>query len=144
MPSGRAASNARISIWVRLSGNGRPSSSTRALSRRSSLSIKRCPWIDTTPYRLSIDVDSDVAHVSRLLDRGAVREAAEGYDGPLLARSQAPGVVRGRDALESWLRQAVMTSDDPEALWAWAKSVSGSDDLAAWERLLADGTRATR
>jgi hypothetical protein len=96
------------------------------------------PWIDTTPYRLSIDVDSDVAHVSRLLDCGAVREAAECYDGPLLARSEAPGVVRERDALETWLRQAVMTSDDAEALWAWVQSSSGNDDLAAWKRLLAN------
>ena len=96
------------------------------------------PWIDTAPYRLTLDVDSDVAHVSRLLERGAVREAAEGHDGPLLSRSEAPGVVRERDALESWLRQAVMTSDDPEALWAWARSVSGRDDLAAWKRLLAN------
>jgi hypothetical protein len=96
------------------------------------------PWIDTTPYRLSIDVDSDVSHVSRLLARGAVREAAQCYDGPLLARSEAPGVVREREALETWLRQAVMTSDDPEALWAWARSGSGRDDLAAWKRLLAN------
>jgi hypothetical protein len=96
------------------------------------------PWIDTTPYRLTIDVDSDVAHVERLLDSGAVREAAQGYDGPLLARSDAPGVVRERDALETWLRQAVMTSDDADALWAWAQSASGSDDLAAWKRLLAN------
>jgi hypothetical protein len=96
------------------------------------------PWIDTTPYRLSIAVDSDVAHVARLLERGAVRQAAGHYDGPLLARSEAPGVVRERDALESWLRLAVITSDDPEALWAWVRSSSGSDDLAAWKRLLAN------
>jgi hypothetical protein len=96
------------------------------------------PWIGTTPYRLSIDVDSDVAHVSRLLNRGAVREAAESYDGPLLSRSEAPGVVHEREALETWLRQAVMTSDDAEALWAWGQSASGSEDLAAWKRLLAN------
>jgi hypothetical protein len=96
------------------------------------------PWIETTPYRLSIDVDSDVAHVTRLLERGAVREAAQCYDAPLLARSAAPGVVRERDALETWLRQAVMTSNDPATLWAWARSASGCDDLAAWKRLLAN------
>ena len=94
--------------------------------------------IETMPYRLALDVDSDVAQVSRLLESGAVREAAECYDGPLLPRSDAPGVVRERVVLESWLRQAVMTSDDPEALWAWTQSVSGSDDLAAWKRLLAN------
>jgi hypothetical protein len=96
------------------------------------------PWIDTAPYRLSIDVESDVAHVYELLERGAVREAAERYEGPLLPHSEAPGVIRERDALEAWLRHAVMTSDDAEALWAWANSVSGSDDLGAWKRLLAN------
>jgi hypothetical protein len=96
------------------------------------------PWIETAPYRLSMDVESDVALVGGLLDRGAVREAAEHYDGPLLPRSEAPGIVRDRDALERWLRQAVMTTDDAEALWAWTQSSSGSDDLAAWKRLLAN------
>jgi hypothetical protein len=96
------------------------------------------PWIDTGPYRLSIDVESDVAHVYGLLECGAVREAAERYEGPLLPCSEAPGVVREREGLESWLRHAVMTSDDAEALWAWAHSASGCDDLAAWKRLLAN------
>jgi hypothetical protein len=31
-----------------------------------------------------------------------------------------------------------MTTDDVEALWAWAGSASGRDDLAAWKRLLAN------
>jgi len=92
--------------------------------------------IETEPYRLAIDVESDVARVRGLLDRGAVREAAEHYPAPLLPRSEAPGVVRARDELELWVRQAVMTSDDDEALWAWLQSSSGHDDLAAWKRLL--------
>jgi hypothetical protein len=96
------------------------------------------PWIETGPYRLSMDVESDVAHVRGLLDRGAVREAAERYESPLLPDSEAPGIVRHRDALEAWVRHAVMTTDDVEALWAWAGSSSGRDDLAAWKRLLAN------
>jgi GAF domain len=94
------------------------------------------PWLDTEPYRLSMDVESDIARVQGLLDRGAVREAAERYEGPLLPRSEAPGVVRERDALDAWLRQAVMTADDTDALWAWVQSPSGRDDLAAWKRML--------
>jgi hypothetical protein len=31
-----------------------------------------------------------------------------------------------------------MTADDAEALWSWAQSSSGSEDLAAWKRLLAN------
>ena len=92
--------------------------------------------IETDPYRLVADVECDAARVQCLLDRGAVREAVERYAGPLLPHSEAPGVVRERDALEVWLRQAVMTGDDDAALWAWVQSPSGSDDLAAWKRLL--------
>jgi hypothetical protein len=65
-----------------------------------------------------------------------VRDAAEAYPGPLLPGSEAPGVVRERDRLDSWLRQAAMTDDDPEALWAWLQTPSGADDLGAWKRLL--------
>ena len=92
--------------------------------------------IDTDPYRLSREVESDVARVQGLLDRGAIREAVEHYEGPLLPHSEAPGVVRERDALDGWVRQAVMTADDDEALWAWVQSASGGEDLPAWSRLL--------
>jgi hypothetical protein len=94
-------------------------------------------WIDTEPYRLALNVESDAARVRALLERGAVREAAEHYRGPLLPRSEAPGIVRERDALEAWLRQAVMTSDEDDALWAWAESPSGANDVSAWKRLVA-------
>jgi hypothetical protein len=93
-------------------------------------------WIDTDPYRLSREVESDIARVQGLLDRGATREAVEHYEGPLLPHSEAPGVVRERDALDGWVRQAVMTADDDEALWAWVQSASGEEDLPAWSRLL--------
>lgn len=88
-------------------------------------------------YALAAPVESDVRRVRALLDRGAVREAAEAYPGPLLADSVAPGIERVRDELEGWLRQAVITSEDADALWAWVRSTSGASDLLAWQRLLA-------
>jgi len=94
------------------------------------------PWIDTDRYRLTCDVDSDARRVEGLLAAGAVREAAEAYPGPLLPGSEAPGVVREREHLDAWLRQAVMTADDPDALWAWVHTSDGEEDLAAWKRLL--------
>jgi hypothetical protein len=94
--------------------------------------------IETDPYRLAIDVESDVARIRGLLDRGAICEAAGRYEGPLLPHSEAPGIVREREALEAWLRNAVMTCDDDEALWAWVQCPSGRDDLPAWKRLLAE------
>jgi hypothetical protein len=95
------------------------------------------PWIDTDRYRLICDVETDAARVERLLRAGTVREAAEAYAGPLLPGSEAPGIVAAREHLDGWLRQAVMTADDPEALWAWVGTDGGNDDLPAWKRLLA-------
>lgn len=92
--------------------------------------------IDTEPYRLAIGVESDVGRLRGLLDRGAIRVAAECYEAALLPRSDAPGIVREREALDAWVRQSVMTADDPEAIWAWVQSPPGSDDLPAWKRLL--------
>jgi hypothetical protein len=93
-------------------------------------------FIDTDPYRLKGHVDSDAARIKALLERGEVSEAAARYDGPLLPHSEAPGVVREREALDRWLRHAVMTAGDREALWSWARSASGQDDLAAWKAVL--------
>ena len=95
------------------------------------------PWIDTERYRLTCDVETDARRVEGQLAVGAVREAAEAYAGPLLPGSQAPGVARERDHLDAWLRQAVLTADDPDALWAWVHTPSGDEDLGAWKRLLA-------
>ena len=94
------------------------------------------PVIDMERYRVTCDVDSDARRIEGLLAAGDVLDAAEQYPGPLLPGSEAPGVVRQRDHLDSWLRQAVMTADDPEALWAWVHCASGEDDLPAWKRLL--------
>jgi hypothetical protein len=55
--------------------------------------------------------------------------------------------VRQRDELEAWVHQAVITSDDADALWGWVRSPAGENDLIAWRRLLAaleytDGRRS--
>jgi hypothetical protein len=93
-------------------------------------------WITSEPYRIAHDVDCDLGRVQELLRRGEIARAADEYTGPLLPHSEAPGIVLERDALERWMRHAVMTSDDHEALWAWLQSPSGRDDLPAWKALL--------
>ena len=75
--------------------------------------------------------------VEGLLRTGAVREAAEAYAGPLLPGSEAPGIVEAREQLEAWVHQAVMTSGEPDGLWAWVNTPTGRDDIGAWKRLLA-------
>jgi hypothetical protein len=94
--------------------------------------------IESEHYKLRCALSSDVAQVCGLLHRGAVRDAATRYTGPLLPRSDAPGVVREREALERWMRQSVMSAGDQEALWAWLQTPTGGGDLAAWQRLLAN------
>lgn len=96
------------------------------------------PWIGAEPYRLRGDVECDAGRVTELRRRGEIARAAEAYDGALLPHSDAPGVVRERDALDRWVRHAVMTADDREALWAWLQSPAGRDDLPAWKAMLAD------
>jgi hypothetical protein len=82
-------------------------------------------------------VNSDFARVRALLARDDVKGAAAAYPGPLLPGSHAPGIERQRESLHGWLRQAVLTAGDVEALWAWATTRAGEDDLLAWKRLLA-------
>jgi hypothetical protein len=94
--------------------------------------------LETDHYRLRGAVSSDVAQVAGLLHRGQVREAAARYDGPILPGSKAPGVVREREELDGWVRQSVMSSGDAEALWEWVQGPTGTTDVPAWQRLLAN------
>ena len=119
-----------------LHGDGGSSGSVRVEVSRLRKLLGPC--IDTDRYRLTCDVDSDVRRVEGLLAAGRARDAAERYSGPLLPSSEAPGVVRERERLDRWLRQAVMTSDDPEAVWAWVQTPNGADDLGAHKRLLSE------
>ena len=82
-------------------------------------------------------MESDLRHVRALLGHNAIGDAAAAYPGPLLPFSDAPGIRGEREELEGWLRQAVLTSGDADALWSWVRTASGDDDLVAWQRLLA-------
>jgi hypothetical protein len=122
-------------LCAELHGDGGSVSSVRVEVSRLRKLIG--PWVGTDVYRLTCDVESDVRRVEGLLAAGQVRAAAEAYAGPLLPASEAPGVVRAREHLDAWLRQAVMTAEDPDALWSWVHSDGGEEDLGAWKRLLA-------
>jgi hypothetical protein len=115
--------------------NGHPASVRVEMSRLRRL---LSGILEYEGYGLTGPVDSDVRRVRALLDRGAVRDAAQAYPGPLLPGSAAPFIERARDELEGWMRQAVVTSEDADALWAWVRSSSGTSDLLAWQRLLAE------
>lgn len=87
------------------------------------------------PYRLARPVGTDMAEVRALLDAGDVGGAVRAYAGPVLPRSEAPGVVALREDLDAELRAAVDHTDDLEALVAWTLHPAGADDWTAWRRL---------
>lgn len=94
------------------------------------------PWITTQPYRLVEAARCDARQLPSLLEAGRLREAIALHGAGILPRSEAPGIVRERELLDRWLRQAVLASDDAETLWSWLSSEAGEDDLVAWRRLL--------
>jgi len=89
--------------------------------------------LDSRPYRLRAELDSDVAAVTRLLKHGRVADALAAYAGPLLPASDAPGIVKLRRLFEARLRAAVLASRDRALLQTWIDSAWGSDDLEMWE-----------
>jgi hypothetical protein len=112
---------------------GKPVSARAEVSRMRAL---LGPRIGTDPYRIEVPFESDIDVVRRLLRQGRPAEAAELHGEGVLPRSEAPGVIELRDELERWVRNAVMTSDDPDALWSWVSRPAGAYDLPAWVRFL--------
>ena len=56
------------------------------------------------------------------------------FRGPLLPRSNAPGVVRLREALTAQLRAAVLHAGQPDLMSSWTRSAWGADDYEMWTR----------
>jgi len=89
------------------------------------------------PYRLTCEVSSDWAAVSAQVAAGNVAEALRLYRGPLLPRSEAPGVAELRGDVHRGLRAAILAVGQPEFLFGWTRSRWGADDLEMWQRLRA-------
>ncbi|MET3919550.1 hypothetical protein ABIB26_000466 [Arthrobacter sp. UYEF20] len=85
---------------------------------------------ESRPYRLTVDVLPDAGQVLSCLQRGAHRVALEIYRGPVLPRSEAPGVVTLRRRVSTLLREAVLTDGSAEALLQYAELPEASDDIA--------------
>ncbi|MCP2327748.1 hypothetical protein HDA40_006255 [Hamadaea flava] len=92
--------------------------------------------VQSRPYRLAEGLDADYADVRDALERGEPAAAVAAYAGPLLPMSEARGVAELRDLLDARVRCAVLSTDDPAILEAWATK-HGNDDLEIWERLAA-------
>ncbi|WP_248962131.1 helix-turn-helix domain-containing protein [Sphaerisporangium perillae] len=90
------------------------------------------------PYRLLADVEADFIAAQAALCSGDVRAAAAACHAPLLANSEAPAIRAERYCLLAALRSAVLGHRDLDALWTFAQSEPGSDDLEVFERLIRD------
>lgn len=88
------------------------------------------------PYRLLMDLDTDLAEVRRALGRGDAAAAMRAYPGPLLPRSLAPGIIELRAEVHGRLRASLLSTGDPRLLARWTSCVDGRDDIAAWTAYL--------
>ncbi|MGC0400436.1 hypothetical protein RKD27_003080 [Streptomyces sp. SAI-126] len=70
--------------------------------------------ITTRRYTLTTPVSCDAVEVLRALEHGDADTALRLYRGPLLPRSEAPGIEEWRTHLEVAVREAVLASTRPE------------------------------
>jgi hypothetical protein len=87
------------------------------------------------PYLLSRPIRTDLDVVRDLLAEGRASDALGAYPGPLLPRSQAPGIAGQRQTLHRSLQEAVVTSYDARLLGRWLETPWGIDDASAWAAL---------
>ena len=92
--------------------------------------------LDADPYRLVGTVQADFLDVERSVEEGRSALALERYPGPLLPRSDAPGVAELRRGLDAGVRATVIRSGDDLLLKRWLESPAGHDDLPALNLLL--------
>jgi hypothetical protein len=90
--------------------------------------------VATRTYALTAPIACDALEVLRAVTRGAVAQAVQRYGGPLLPRSQAPGIARWREHIEVAVREAVLASGDPEHALRYGHQVPY--DLAVHEHAL--------
>ena len=117
-------------LLLRLYGEGGKLSTLKgALSK-----LRRFVPITRAPYRLDTEFEADFLTLEALLRKGHLRAGLELYRGPLLPKSDTPGVTEIRSTLEELLRQVALTSKDPDALLNLSERLE--EDLELWEASL--------
>ncbi|MFD3685250.1 GAF domain-containing protein [Nocardiopsis sp. NPDC058631] len=80
------------------------------------------------PYRLLRTPATDIDEVRRHLAEGAYGRALELYTGPVLPRSEAPGVAEIRDGLQAEVCEVLGANAPPGVLLAWSEHPEWRDD----------------
>lgn len=91
----------------------------------------------TRPYRLDVDLDTDLHRARQALDRGDIGAALRLHAGDLLPDSESPAVRAERDELRAALRSAVLWGANPDHLRSFASTDAGQDDLEVLEQVCA-------
>jgi hypothetical protein len=86
-------------------------------------------------YRITVPFTIDAKKCEEDLTAGNIRAALDLYRGPLLAKSDAPGIREARLFLEERLRQSVLHLGDAEVLLPLAETLR--DDLELWQAIYA-------
>jgi tetratricopeptide (TPR) repeat protein len=90
--------------------------------------------LQTGPWRLDGSLVADFVEMQKKLYHRDLTAALQLYQGPLLPRSEAPGIEELRRQLEEELRLVGLHSTNAEALMQLAHLLD--DDLEVWEALL--------
>lgn len=86
-------------------------------------------------YRITVPYTLDARECEDAVSAGQLRAALDLYRGPLLSRSEAPGIREARIFLEERLRQSALHSGDAETLLPLAETLR--DDLELWQAIYA-------
>jgi hypothetical protein len=105
----------------------------KQVSLRSNFSrLKRHYPVKSRPYRIDVEVTTDVQMLLDLIQQGRLDEAVSLYEGPLLPESDVVFIRELRHELEESLRQAVLQRGDGKLLFTLARRLE--TDLQLWEQ----------
>jgi len=79
--------------------------------------------VQNRPYRLLSPIEADFLQLQEALERNQLYQALTLYQGPLLPRSQAPGIELLRHRIEEQLKEAVLQQPDLELLYRLAQQI---------------------
>lgn len=85
--------------------------------------------LDSRPYRLQGELDSDLLRTRAAVDGGDVDEVLAHYEGRLLPASDAPEIRRLRERTSAVVRALMLENADHEQLWRYAQLPENESDL---------------
>jgi hypothetical protein len=139
-PSGFTAERLRWGVY-----GDRPVSASTFKAEISHLRGALGGGVTARTYALTVPVRCDAVRVREALERGDTREAVDRYTGPLLPRSEAPGILDWRAYLEAGVREAVLSGGSAESALRYGAVAPGDAEIHEYALGLlptGDGRRA--